>query len=741
MKRSIHGFLCFLSFTILFSACQKKDWDEYYGRPASLAPPIYQQLQAKGGFTNILAVIEKAGYKDILGKAGSWTFFAPNDAAFQKYFQDRGISGVNEITAEEAGRITRYSLIFNPYRKDQLSNLQAGIALPEYENVAYRRQTAYYDFVVDENGKKVVGSGQQSGVVYDPKIDNNKYLPYFTSAFMADQGLTASDYTTLYPGKTFTGFNVADAAVVEADLPAENGMIHVVDKVLTPLLNAEQYLASKPEYSVFKSLLDRLATYTENTALTRRYNVLSGSNDKVYLKTYPGLSFAPNNENFINVGVVGQFQSWSMAVPTNQKLQTFIDDLLQYYGTFEAAPPSVLINLINSHMWLGTVWPRAIIDAPNAQLQVATFDATNVIENKVLSNANFYGINEVHEADVFRTLYRHAYLNPAYSLMTQALNGTDARISLMSPNLKQTLILFNNTDLKAAGYDYDADRPGWFFQPTPAAAKDYPNGQALINRLVQTSVLLTPNGEFNNVTTGEGVAETVHGEYVKYKDGKLYGSGNIVDNTFVTVGAPLVSINGVAYQGSGVLKYADNTQSLGSALEKLALSTDVNVRTKFSHFYDYLRNSPTLWNNTTKKIFGVDDGVFYTGLIPTNAAIEIAVKAGKLPGDLITGIPRFTQASQSAAEKDAVIKFINYAIVSKTTVAVDGKKAGTYQTLLKTGAGDSRLVTLSFPTSSTTMEVTDDAAVAPVTTTTNYTFSNNLANRSLIHSINQVLKF
>ena len=88
MKRSIHGLLCFLSVTFFFSACQKKDWDEDYGRPANLAPPIYQQLQAKGNFTNLLAVIEKAGYKDILGKAGAWTFFAPNDDAFKVYFQE-----------------------------------------------------------------------------------------------------------------------------------------------------------------------------------------------------------------------------------------------------------------------------------------------------------------------------------------------------------------------------------------------------------------------------------------------------------------------------------------------------------------------------------------------------------------------------------------------------------------------------------------------------------------------------
>jgi uncharacterized surface protein with fasciclin (FAS1) repeats len=334
----------------LFSACQKKDWDEYYGRPKDLAPPIFQQLEAKKNFKTLLSVIEKAGYKNILGTAGSWTLFAANDEAFQKYFQETGISGVEALSSEDARKLALYGLVYNPYRKDQLTALQAGVKLPEYDNVAFRRQTAYYDFVVDDNGKKVVGSGQQNTTTlpYDPKIDNNKYLPYFIESFFAFRGLNAGDYSTLYPGKTFSGFNVVDAKVIEADIPAENGIIHVVDKVLTPLPNVEQYIALKPEYSGFKALLDKMAIYTENIPLTKRYNILTGTSDIVYLKSYPNLFFAPNNENFFNAGVVGQFQSWSVAIPTNQKLKEYTDELLEFYKTFDAAPPSVLINFINA---------------------------------------------------------------------------------------------------------------------------------------------------------------------------------------------------------------------------------------------------------------------------------------------------------------------------------------------------------------------------------------------------------
>jgi hypothetical protein len=376
-------------------------------------------------------------------------------------------------------------------------------------------------------------------------------------------------------------------------------------------------------------------------------------------------------------------------------------------------------------------------------MQVATFKISNVVENKVLSNANFYGINTVQEADIFRNLFRHAYLNPTYSLMTRAINGTDAFTSLMSANLKQTLILSSNSDLNAAGYDYDTTIPAWSYTATGAARDVTGQATTRMNRLVQTSVLLTPNGEFDNVASGRGIAETIHGEYVTYNAGKLQAAGNVVDGSFVTVGTKRLSFNGTAYPGNGVLKFAENSVNLGRSLETLALSTDPNVKNRFSHFFDYLKNTPaTFFNNTNKEIFGVDAGVFYTALIPTNVAIEAAVRAGILPGVLATGVPRFTTASQNDAERQAVQDFIRYSIVSKATFAVDGKKAQTYQTLHQTNTGQSRLLTISYPTlDKTLMSVTDDAAVSPVTTSANYLFSNNLSNRALIHSINQVLKF
>jgi hypothetical protein len=229
----------------------------------------------------------------------------------------------------------------------------------------------------------------------------------------------------------------------------------------------------------------------------------------------------------------------------------------------------------------------------------------------------------------------------------------------------------------------------------------------------------------------------------------VQASGNVIDNTYYTPTSTKTAYNGRAYFSSDntVLKFAEDNVTVAASIEKLGTSSDVNVSNKFSHFWNYLKSNASIYNASTKEITGVDKGSFYTVFIPTNDAIVAAVKAGLLPGNKTTGAPNFTYTSWTTAESAAVTRFIQYSFVSKNTVAVDGKKAGTYQTILKTETGESRILTVSYDSSPATwnsavpLKLKDDASSGSVTATSNYSSSNNLANRALIHSINTVLKF
>ena len=213
MNRPLLSYLSYLFCAIVIAGCSSKEFDEYYARPDDLEDPIYQQLEAQGNFTNLTRLIEKANYKDILGKAGYWTMMAPNDEAFERFFQEQGISDVNEIDSVMANKIVRYALIYNAFRTERLSDYQSNVGWEE--DNAFRRRTAYYDGfetkTVDGNEIVVASSNRNNAPGGDPYIpgdNNNKYLTYFVDEFMATNNLGAYDYNFFFPEETYTGFNV-----------------------------------------------------------------------------------------------------------------------------------------------------------------------------------------------------------------------------------------------------------------------------------------------------------------------------------------------------------------------------------------------------------------------------------------------------------------------------------------------------------------------------------------------------
>ena len=226
MNHSVRRIALFVAACLFFASCKKK-FDDYYKRPESLEPPIYQQLQNKGKFKNLLACIDKAGYKESLNGAGYWTFFAPNDSAFQVFFTQRGIGGIEQLDSGTCRQIVTFSLVYNAFTKARLSDYQAPAGW--VANQAFKRRTANYVNFYDDTtaaGLKVkaLASNRNAGFVLGD--NNNKYIPYFTDNFISASRLTAYDYNYFFPTTPYSGFNVVDARVVTADIFAENGMIH-----------------------------------------------------------------------------------------------------------------------------------------------------------------------------------------------------------------------------------------------------------------------------------------------------------------------------------------------------------------------------------------------------------------------------------------------------------------------------------------------------------------------------------
>lgn len=727
-----------LMLVVAFASCRKKEFDAFYGRPETLADPIYQQLQAKGNFTSLLACIDKAGYKDILGKSGYWTMFAPNDDAFKKYFTEKGITGVEQIDAITATGIVKYALIFNAFKTDRLGDYQSnGGWIP---NSAFKRRTAYYDSVYTEvvNGKniKVVASNRNGGWVFSD--NNNKYYPYFIKTFMSANVLSAADYNYFYPDVAYTGFNVPGGKVVESDIFAENGIIHVVDKVVVPPASIDQYLASHTQYSEFKKLLDKFAvSYAYSPDLSRKYQILTGLNDSVKVKLYnPGLVFSPNNENYLKLtDNDGQSSGWTLFAPNNAAFSTYLNTyILEYYNTLDRLPLNVALDLINCHMWQSPVWPTKFSNSFNLNGEEARFNATaDVLDKQILSNGFFYGTSQVQKANVFHTVYGAPYLNPAYSLMIRALDISGIRTRVIVPKVKYTMLLMNDGSFKTAGYDWNILNNN--FQYTP------PGGTTVIGGLAPTNIyrmldMHLISGEIASFS-GSGMIETVGGEYIKYNNNRISSSGTMDSTDVSKQSIPVVKIKGADYRQAtngrdyyvnGLLSFT--TKNVGEHLKKYGtLVTD-----PFYSFYQYLINNPISVNKTTVEIQGVSLGVNYTVFVPTEAAIKQAVKDKLLPGVVATGVPNYTPTDAEDITK--VTKFIQYHILNKNTVAPDGVKAGSYETLFKDSNGDVGTVFITNQLNNLSVKDMNGRTATVVNTN-----SNIMSNRTLIHQIDSYLKY
>lgn len=736
--------LLLLAFLMLFSACEDKK-AKYYERPEWLEPPIYSQLSERGNFTSLLSCIDKAGYKNILNNAGYFTLFAPTDDAFSQYFAEQGFSSVDDIDSISARKIVQYLLLQNAYTKDQLDDYQSSDQEIWVENQAFKRQTNYYKWVYNDsvNGTiekiidaNAVSGGESYSNAYVTGDYNYKNIPYFTSDFLAEKNLTAYDYEFFFPDVVFSGFNLADANIVEVDLYAENGIIHIIDKVISPLENIEEYLAGEDAYSMFRSIINK---YLKNISpAPEEVNLLfeqsTGMNADIYGKFYQNMAFAPNCENFLRYGEGGedydnQKNGWTMFAPTNAAIQQFFDDkFLKYYASLDMMTPNQIADFVNAHLWLTTVWPSKFDQAQNTYGENARFDVeTNVVDSKMCSNGMFYGVNAVQATDLYYTVLGDINLNPDYVIMLQALRSFPTIISLLKNTaVDLQVFLINNDQMTDLGFFWNGDLGRWEFTDSYDGSLGS-NATNALERLIYLHIIEGKDVDF----TGDGIVRTGiddRGEYIRFYRNYVWGSGNGTALSRVAGEVDSEPSNGQSYELSAPLKFS--IDNLGAQLES---------NSAFRNFYRYLEKSATslseigasmqgyLYDTNTKAITDVQNTNNNTLLIPSNDAIDQAVADGLLPPITISD---FTQA-----EQEKVAAFVNYHILPKRIIVPQEGLKDAAVTLYKNTDGDTYIVLESDGTGLTIM----DSQTRVAKTVSRY--SNILANRAVIHQIDNYLSY
>lgn len=135
-----------------------------------LPPSVVDIAIANENFSTLVSAVVKAGLVDALSAEGPFTIFAPTNAAFAALFTDLGVSGIDDLTAEQLLPILTYHVVSGNVLSTDLSNGEVS--------------------TLNENSNITVDLS--SGVMID------------------------------------------ESNVVAADVQGANGVVHVIDKVLLP---------------------------------------------------------------------------------------------------------------------------------------------------------------------------------------------------------------------------------------------------------------------------------------------------------------------------------------------------------------------------------------------------------------------------------------------------------------------------------------------------------------------------
>ncbi len=156
--------------SLLFTACNNDD-----ETPVMESKNIVEVAADAGNFSILIEAAQKAGLAEFLSTENNLTVFAPTDAAFAALLSDLGLSSLDEVPVADLTQILTYHVI----------------------------------------GAKVMSTDLSTG--YVPTLASYDSNP-------------VSMYVTVGNTVSING----SVSVTTADVEAENGVIHVVDKVILP---------------------------------------------------------------------------------------------------------------------------------------------------------------------------------------------------------------------------------------------------------------------------------------------------------------------------------------------------------------------------------------------------------------------------------------------------------------------------------------------------------------------------
>ncbi len=423
------------------------------GQPSWLGQSIYDELVARGKYTETLKLISDpaladAGYQSMLQKTGSKTLFVADDAAWARFYQKNawGVKSLSEMTPSQKKVLFKSSMIDNAYLIELLSNTPGN---PPAKGDCMRRSSSLT--IWDEVPRMMPADMPETMFweVYRKRGDgilllrDNTPRPmvHFLPKFMRYNAITPEDYYILTNKKVS---NIDQAyingmKVVEQNITCQNGYIHVLEDVPQPSDNMAGIITDKSQFSIFSRLMNRFCGPQYNRSLSQQYNALynngTGKEDSVFVLRYfnsslnHGLTKLDDEDTGEGVTPLPYDPGWNaytidskdgitmaqdaaaMFVPTDEAMTEYFNGagkaLQDRFKTWDGVPDNVIEPLISNCMqtsFTGTV-PSKFNQVTNSQNELIGITTADVDSAFVACNGVVYQTNRVFIAPEYQSVF------------------------------------------------------------------------------------------------------------------------------------------------------------------------------------------------------------------------------------------------------------------------------------------------------------------------------------------------
>jgi uncharacterized surface protein with fasciclin (FAS1) repeats len=439
-----HILFILLSIFFLTTGCEMWPEHEKYSRPDWLPGKLYTTVSVQENLTLFTECLQLAGLDKIIDVSGSWSVFAPTDEAMKQFLSEKNYTSIYDIPPDELERITTFHIVQSPWTLDQLKILGINGWKTGKDNAsnpyAFKRVTMLQNpvekyWIRRVKKKELIVLDSINSTRYKRVfVQSKKYVPIFYEEYMKINGITTEDFR-FYFGRAFEqgAIYFAGAKILKSDILAENGIIHIIDKVVSPMMNGQELLEKETPNESYKLFLDLVYWYYPQFKpnITATYNQpdvrQGGIVDTLWDLNYPKLAFDLHSERIFDLNQT-LIRHNGLFVPTDDALQEFIDGTLTsksgfpHWGDYKSLPPDIVALIVGQNFRTSPIYPstnqyRQIFKNSNRYRQ----KEESIIKKEFGSNCTFIGLDSYVPDRAFTSVTGPVFCRPNYTTFRKAL--------------------------------------------------------------------------------------------------------------------------------------------------------------------------------------------------------------------------------------------------------------------------------------------------------------------------------